>query len=101
MWKGRLTNTNDHANEPKNIVTERGRPASAGVQRQKRRPRSRRRVTVEPSRDEHDAALEELLLQPAPEAHAWQRTTYLMRQNPCASMPRATLNFERKFSSAT
>jgi hypothetical protein len=21
MWKGRLTNTNDHANEPKNIVT--------------------------------------------------------------------------------
>ena len=25
---------------------------------------------------------------------------YLMTQNPCASMPRATLNFERKFSSA-
>jgi len=23
MWKGRLTNTNDHANEPKNIVTGR------------------------------------------------------------------------------
>ena len=26
---------------------------------------------------------------------------YLMTQNPCASIPSATLNFERKFSSAT
>src|SRR2546425_9033272 len=44
-------------------------PVPAGVQRQERCRRLRRRVIVEPSGDEHDAALEELLLQPAPEAH--------------------------------
>src|SRR6266851_9705184 len=43
---------------------------TAGVQRQERGRRPRRCPIVEVTRDEHDAALEELLLQPAPEAHA-------------------------------
>ena len=45
-------------------------PVSASVRGQERGRRLRRRVIVEPARDEHDAALEELLLQPVPEAHA-------------------------------
>ena len=45
-------------------------PAPAGVQRQQSGRRLRRHGIVEPTRDEHDAALEELLMQPVPAAHA-------------------------------
>src|SRR5215831_2512011 len=45
------------------------RPVPAGVQRQQRRRRLCRRVVVELTRDEHDAAREESLLQPVTEAH--------------------------------
>jgi hypothetical protein len=40
-----------------------------GVQRQERGRCFRRRVVVEPTGDDHDAPLEELLLEPAPEVH--------------------------------
>ena len=46
------------------------RPVPGGVQRQKRGRCVGRRGIVEPTGDEHDAAREELLLQPIPEAHA-------------------------------
>jgi len=42
----------------------------AGIERQQRGRGLRRRIIVEPTRDEHDAAREELLLQPALEAHS-------------------------------
>ena len=57
-------------------------PVLAGVQRQERGRRPRRRVSVEPTRDEHDAALEELRLQPAPEAHALQSTAQIAGNPP-------------------
>src|SRR2546428_6114606 len=45
------------------------RPVPVGVQRQERGRCLRRRVVVEPTGDDHDASLEELLLEPAPKAH--------------------------------
>ena len=44
-------------------------PVPAGVQRQERGCCLRRRVVVEPTGDDYDASLEELLLEPATEAH--------------------------------
>jgi hypothetical protein len=43
---------------------------AASVQCQERGRRRSRRVVVEPARDEHDATLEELFLQPAAKTHA-------------------------------
>jgi hypothetical protein len=51
------------------------RPAAAGVQRQERSGYPCDHVIVEPTGDDHDASLEEPLIQPSPEVHALQRTT--------------------------
>ena len=50
-------------------------PVPAGVQRQQRGRCLRRRVVVEPTGDEHDAALEELLLEPRPRGSCPKGTT--------------------------
>ena len=44
-------------------------PVASGVQRQKRGRCLRRGIVVEPTGDDYDASLEELLLEPATEAH--------------------------------
>jgi hypothetical protein len=57
------------------VQVELDRPVRAGVQDQECSRRLRRRIIVEPTCDEHDAALEELFLQRIAEGHASQRTT--------------------------